>query len=373
MASRKSKQTADDPVLKRAKAKSRSRRIRSGIYNALVTVIVLILILTLFLPSNTTVAQSGIGSILSPIQRAVSSITVFVRNWFGTSDDDVSSEDELESLRLEVELLQIQLGTYAEMERENQRLTAMLDAKDGYEDLDPVFAKVIAKDTGVWFETFTLNKGLNDGVSVNMAVVNASGLIGRVSSVGYNYCNVVSIIDPRSSIAALINRTRDNGMLQGVNETEDDELECRMYYLSNLGSVNVGDQVYTSGLDSRFPKGIYIGTVTAISRSTQSSDKYVSVHPAVDFSSVEEAFILRKQVETIEDLPVVPTPTARPVITVAPTVPRNPYEYETPSLVDPNAPFSYPTPTPDPNITPTPTPVPTPTAPIPEANWIQDR
>lgn len=369
---------AGDSVLNEIKAQrrknNRSRRVRSAIYTALVVLIVVILIATLFLPSDTTVAQSGIGAVFSPIQRGMSQVTTFLRGWFGTSSTSEKPEDELETLRNDIELLQIQLSAYEELERENERLGDLLEARSDYEDLDPIFAKVIAKDTGVWFDTFTINKGLNDGVKVNMAVVNGDGLIGRVNTVGYNYCVVVSIIDPRSSIAALISRTRDNGMLQGVNATEGDDTECRMYYLANLGNVNVGDSVYTSGLDSRFPKGLYIGTVTAISRSTQSSEKYVSVHPAVNFSSIEEVFVLRKQVETIDELPVVPTPTSIPVLTPEPTATRpDIYTYQTPSIVDDDAPFQYPTATPDPNVTATPTPAPTPSKPVPEAAWIEDK
>ena len=375
MTPKKSSASADSIVQNNLKRKknSRSRRIRNTIYTILVIIIVVILIATLVLPSDTTVAQSGIGGIFTPIQRGISSVTTFVRGWFGTSSDNVSSDNELEQLRVENELLREQLNNYEELERENERLTRLLDAETDYEDLDPIFSKVIAKDTGVWFETFTLNKGMNDGVKVNMAVVNGDGLIGRVSSVGYNYCIVVSIIDSRSSIAALISRTRDNGMLQGVAETEDDDLECRMYYLSNLGNVNVGDTVYTSGLDSRFPKGLLIGQVTAVSRSSQSGDRYVSVHPAADFSAIEEVFILRKQVETIDALPVVPTATPIPVVTVEVTPTTNIYQYVTPSVVKDDSTFEYPTPTPDPNLTPTPTPAPTPTQPVPEAAWIQDR
>lgn len=220
--------SSGDNVMSEIKAQrrknSRSRRVRSAIYTVLVILVVVILIATLFLPSDTTVAQSGIGAIFSPIQRGMSQVTTFLKGWFGTSTTTERPEDELEALRSDLELMQIQLSTYEELERENERLSELLEAKSNYEDLDPVFAKVIAKDTGVWFDTFTLNKGLNDGVKVNMAVVNGDGLIGRVNSVGYNYCIVVSIIDPRSSIAALISRTRDNGMLQGVNATEGDDI-----------------------------------------------------------------------------------------------------------------------------------------------------
>ena len=354
--------------------KSRQKRKRRIAYTLLVVFVVFLLLYYLVTrPSgDISIVEKGVGTAVTPIQNAFSSITEFFKSWFGTSKD-TNAQDELEQLRIDLELMQIQLNGYNELEVENERLKTALDAREEYEALDPLFAKVIAKDTGLWFETFTLNKGQNDGVMPNMAVVNAQGLIGRINTVGYNYSTVISIIDSRSSVASLIGRTRDNGMLQGALQSEGGETECRMYYLTNLANVKVGDQVFTSGLDSRFPKGLLIGTVTAVSRSAQSSDKYVSVLPSVNFSSIEEVFILREQVESIDDLQPVPTPTPNPIVTVQPTATTNIYAYSTQSAVDDNAIYHFPTPTPDPNVTPTPSPTPKPTKPVPEAAWLNYR
>ena len=359
--------------------KKKKHRTRRAVYFILAAILVFVLLRYLITrPSGeTSIAENGVGTVFTPVQNVFSYVTDVIGSWFGTSSDSDSLQAELDELRMENERLKIELNAYAEVEAANTRLQVLLDTKTDYETLDPICAKVIAKDTGKWFETFTLNRGTNDAVSVNMAVVNGSGLIGRVESVGLNYCTVMSIIDTRSSIAALIGRSRDNGMIQGYTKADDGEIECRMYYIANLGNIKVGDSVYTSGLDSRFPKGIYIGDVTAISRSGDTADKYVSVRPAVDFSSIEEVFILREEIYPQDDavpsaLPAVPTATPQPIVTPKPTATTSIYAYATAQAVDDNAVYQYPTATPDPNATPAPTPTPKPTKPVPEAAWLND-
>lgn len=358
---------------KNRKNKRRSVRIQRIVYSLVVFLCVVIILYYLVVrPSgDISILENGLGTVFTPVQRVVTSVTGFVRSWFGTSASTTDMENTIAELRVENERLKIQINSYSDMESENVRLQVLLDAQDEYEALSPVYAKVIAKDTGIWFDTFTINRGTLDGVYQNMAVVNGDGLIGRVYEVGYNYSKVLSIIDARSSVAALIGRTRDNGMMQGEASSSSENAECYMYYLPNIGNVKVGDTVFTSGLDSRFPKGIKIGTVTAVSRSIDSADKYVVVQPAVNFASIEDVFVLREQIDTVSDvLEAVPTPTPHPIVTPKPTsTVSSIYAYETPKLVDDNAVWVYPTETP----VATPTPEPTAKADeksVPEALWL---
>ncbi len=358
---------------KSPKSKKRSLRIRRALYSILVTLAVFVILYYLIVrPSgDISIVENGLGTIFTPIQRAATSVTEFVKSWFGTSESTENLEAKLEELRLENERLNIQINTYADIESENERLQVLLDAKETYEALSPIYAKVIAKDMGVWFDSFTINRGINDGISANMAVVNGDGLIGRIYEVGYNYAKVLSVIDARSSVSCLIGRTRDNGMMEGKTTYSSGDAECHMRYLSNLANVKVGDEVYTSGLDSLFPKGIYIGTVTAVSRETDSSDKYAVIHPAVNFTSIEDVFILRRLVETIDDtLPYVPTPTPKPIVTAQPTSSASSiYSYQTPSTVDDKAIWQMPTV--PPSTTPsTQSTAPVATRPVPEAGWL---
>ncbi len=353
------------------KSKKRSIRIRRALYSLLVTLTVVVILYYLVLrpQGETSIVENGIGTIFSPIQNASKVVTGFVKSWFGMSGDNDDLEKALKDLQIENDMLRIQMNSYTEVENENIRLQRLLEAKDQYQGLSPLYAKVIAKDMGVWFDSFTINCGEDDGVMINMAVVNPDGLVGRVYEVGYNYAKVISIIDPRSYVATHIDRTRDNGMMQGETTSATGEAECYMYYLPNLGNVRVGDQVYTSGLDSLFPKGLLVGTVSAVSRDQDSSDKYAVVKPAVNFASIEEVYVIRK-VSSYDYLPIVPTATPRPVVTPKPTTTTSIYAYETPKVIDENAAWLYPTVTPSATQSAGDSYRPTTTKKPPESIWI---
>ena len=97
-----------------------------------------------------------------------------------------------------------------------------------------------------------------------------------------------------------------------------------MNYVKNIANIVPGDTLITSGTDSLYPKGLVVGTVTAVSRATDTAGSYVIAMPSVDFQHIEEVLILRTVVETDEEegLPVVatPTPVPRPTSTPAPSM-----------------------------------------------------
>lgn len=354
-------------------ARKQNIRLRRILYSVLVTLAVFVILYYFIVrpQGDTSIVENGVGTIFTPLQNGASSLTESFKNWLSGRNDIDKLQAEVDALRLENTKLSIQIQSYGEMESENDRLQVLLNAKETYESLAPLYAKVIAKDSGVWFDSFTINRGINDNVSVNMAVVNADGLIGRIYEVGYNYSKVLSIVDSRSAVASLIGRTRDNGVMKGQTGVGTSNAECYMYYLPNVSNVQPGDSVFTSGLDSLFPKGLYIGTVIAISRESDTADKYAVVSPAADFSSIEDVFVLRQLVETIDDmLPVVPTPTPRPITTANPTTASTPYAYATQPVVDDNAIWTYPTLGSEATIQPSPTPMRHADDPVPELKWL---
>ena len=176
-----------------------------------------------------------------------------------------------------------------------------MDAKSRYESLDPIFARVIAREPGQWFETFSINRGKADGVGAGMSVVNGDGLIGRVYEAGMNYAKIICIVDSRSAVACMVQSTRDNGIMRGRVAASSTDAECYIYYLPSLNSVMPGDTVITSGTDSLFPKGLHIGTITAVSMDGGSEGSYAVVTPSVDFRHIEEVFVLREVIETDSD------------------------------------------------------------------------
>ena len=293
---------------------SRRTRVRAILFGVIVLLIVAAVLSLLVLRSGSiSLTENAIGTVLAPVQNFFGGITDSVKGFFTSWRNYDKLQDEYDALSTENQRLSLELSSADEAVQENDRLRSLLDAQDTYETMDPIYAKVIARDPGPWFTTFSLNRGSSDGVYSGMAVVNGDGLIGRVYEVGLNYSKVISIIDTRSSVACLMQRTRDNGVMRGQNANSDNVAQCYVYYLPNVNSITPGDTVITSGMDSTYPKGLKIGTVTAVSLDAGADGAYAIVTPSVDFQHIEEVFILRTIIETDTDvLPSVFTATAAP-------------------------------------------------------------
>lgn len=295
--------------------KSRRNKIRRALFAGVVFLIVAAVVFFLVLRSgdSISISENALGSLITPIQNALTSVTGKVKGFLTDWRDYDKLQEQYDQLELEYEQARMELVSAEEALLENERLKTQLSARDAYASLDPIYAKVIARDAGPWFETFSINRGTNSGVAVGMAIVNGDGLIGRVYEVGLNYAKVICIIDSRSAVACLVQRTRDNGVMRGQISASDSTAECFVYYLPNINSITPGDVVVTSGTDSLYPKGLKIGTVTALSLDAGSDGTYAVVTPSVDFQRIEEVFILRTVIETDTDvLPAIEQATAEP-------------------------------------------------------------
>lgn len=285
-------------------------------------VLALAFFLVLRTQNQTSIAENALGTIFSPLERAFSGVTIFVRDTVNGAKDYFRMAENLQSAQQEVSDLKLQLMEYKEAADENERLRALLGVKERYEHMDPLHARVIARNPGVYSNTFSINKGSVDGVPINAAVITADGLVGHVYEVGLTYSKVRALIDQNSSVACLIERKRFNGTMRGLASLDTDTIECRMYYLPAVSDVAPGDVVITSGADSFYPKGITVGTVTEVTRQQSDvADRSILVEPAVDFLRVEDVLVLRTPVETDTDerLAPLPTPTPRPTPIATPT------------------------------------------------------
>ena len=300
----------------------------------LLVVAAIVFFLVLRNSSEISIAENGIGSLFSRVQMAFTNASNGVRRFTQRWRDFDKLQAECDALTLENQQLSLQLSSVQEAAIENERLKTALEVRSRYEALDPIFARVIAREPGQWFETFSINRGKADGVGAGMSVVNGDGLIGRVYEAGMNYAKIICIVDSRSAVACMVQSTRDNGIMRGRVAASSTDAECYIYYLPSLNSVMPGDTVITSGTDSLFPKGLHIGTITAISMDGGSEGSYAVVTPSVDFRHIEEVFVLREVIETDSDqaLPAMRTgaqsggATATPAPNATPTPSPTPAE-----------------------------------------------
>jgi rod shape-determining protein MreC len=242
---------------------------------------------------NLTKIEGFIGNIIAPVQGGLYRVATSVSRFFQSFEERRELKEQYEELKERVAVLEQQQLEMDEILRENQRLKRLLDFKQEKENFVLTGVRVIGKNPGNWFNTLIIDKGANHGVTVNMALVSDKGLVGRVIDVADNWAKVRTIVDGQSSISAMVERTRDNGMVRGNNTLTFEDGMCQMINLPLNSDIIEGDRIITSGLGGIFPKGILIGEVVEVLDEERENYKTAIVKPAADFLHMEELLIIR--------------------------------------------------------------------------------
>ena len=272
----------------------------------MITIIVVIILLVVMIitagENNMSGTESFVGSVFSPVQRALYSATEAIGDFFERMFAGSDLQTENLELKARVAELEGQLADFNEIKAENERLSALLNFNTGTQELQHVTARVIGSNApGHWFNIFIIDAGLAQGIKVNMPVVNGAGLVGRVVDVGAGWARVMSIIDTSSGVSGIVERTRDYGILSGLAGSGDEDEQLEMGNLPLDADLMPGDKVITSGLAGIFPKGIAIGEVTEVRPSRDGMRNQAVVTPMVDFAHLEEVMIITTELVDIEE------------------------------------------------------------------------
>jgi rod shape-determining protein MreC len=131
-----------------------------------------------------------------------------------------------------------------------------------------------------------IDRGSFAGVEHQQAVLAPDGAVGRVIKVFPRSSLVLLVTDRSSGIDALVQRTRDRGVVQGRGGSG-----CELKYLDRSAEVEVGDYVVTSGMGGRFPKGVWIGQVSGVNRGGELFQS-VDVRPTAGLERLEEVWVV---------------------------------------------------------------------------------
>jgi len=169
---------------------------------------------------------------------------------------------------------------------ENRRLRALLGFKV-QQPYHSVVARVIGRDPTYWFSTVLVDRGLADGVRRNDPVVTNDGLAGHVIETAGSWSRVLLMIDPRSAVGVVIDRSREAGVAEGQGQPL-----LRVRYLSRDADIRPGDRVVTSGLGPTYPQGMLVGVVVGPAAGGGNMFQEVFVRPTADLTHLEDLLIV---------------------------------------------------------------------------------
>jgi rod shape-determining protein MreC len=233
-----------------------------------------------------TIVDKVVMAGIAPFQEAVMRTLTVCEHIWSHYFYLVTVKEESDQLKRLLGQAELEKSRYLESQLACQRLGKLLDMKNS---LAPrlLAARVVGLDPSGWFKSIIINRGTRDGVSKGMPVIVPEGIVGQIVSPSYEYSKVLLVVDPSSSVDALVQRSRARGIVEGNSEEY-----CRFKYVVRKADVQVGDTVISSGLDRLFPKGLPMGSVQAVAKNQSGIFQEVRVRPFVDFARLEEVLVM---------------------------------------------------------------------------------
>jgi len=247
------------------------------------SIAVLVICAAIFIPSLRNYFIDSLRmslGIFTSLSREIQGVALYHKNLF-----------ENQRLRKEIGLIRRQLFEAEELYLENIRLRELLDfkAKSVY---SLTAASVIGYDPTNLSSIIILNKGKQQGIKKDAAVITNDGLVGRIIEVGKHTSQVLLINDINSGVAAFIQRSRQKGLVSGTLGRE-----LILQYLPARADVQISDLVITSGLSGLYPKGILIGKVKEVREEEIPGEIFVVVQPSAELSKLEEVLVVLSPLE----------------------------------------------------------------------------
>lgn len=233
------------------------------------------------------------GYVFVPMQEGLNRIGSSISSGLSDLKTLREVEAENEALKDEVNALTEELNKIKLEQYDVENYRALLKLDEKYPDYEKVAAHVIGKDAGNWFSTFLIDKGSNDGISVDMNVIADEGLVGIVTSVGPNYARVRSIVDDAAQVSAQVLSTSDNCIVSGDLSLMNSDGRMILSMLKDEDDeVVVGDQLVTSSVSSKYVQGLLIGNIASLSFDSNQLTKSGTVTPVVDFEHLSEVLVI---------------------------------------------------------------------------------
>jgi rod shape-determining protein MreC len=237
--------------------------------------------------------QRGFLTIVSPIEDGANKALKPVRDLFSWFGNTLHAKSELAQALKQTEKLRKELVAEQEEKRSYHELAALTHLDQlSVGNYRPVTATVIYKDPNIWYSTVIIDKGAAAGVQRNDPVINAEGLVGKVTQVATDGALVELITNSSMGVSARVGTSNATGIVQPKVGDPNDLL---LGYLPSTANANPGEWVVTSGTvtpayPSLYPPGLLIGQVTSVNE--ESAYKSVNVHPVANLHDLDIVQVL---------------------------------------------------------------------------------
>jgi rod shape-determining protein MreC len=248
--------------------------------------------------------QRGIVEVFSPIQVGASKVLSPVRDVAGWFSDTLNAKSRSDRLSAQVSKLTKELDYYEQKASLSGQLAAQLklDTRIGASSYQPASASVIGRDPTLWYQTITIDRGSDDGVSLNDPVTGDGALVGKVTTVDATVSVVTLITDHSYAVAAQVLDSSSGGDSGVLVPAVGNPYSMLLQDVPAHAPIQNGQQVVTAGftdpsnpkLRSLYPAGIPIGQVTNFDQNQLLNNQQVQVVPAANLRHLSAVQVLTR-------------------------------------------------------------------------------
>ncbi|MCL1842613.1 MAG: rod shape-determining protein MreC [Defluviitaleaceae bacterium] len=254
---------------------------------------VIAIIFTINPNAGSNLLTSGLSYIVTPVQRGLNATAHWVQGHFSALVNNQQLISLNRELQAEINQLRFENHRLSLAAEENAMLNAALNMHQQYAHLPTIGARVIGQDPNDWYRSFHIDRGTNDGIEVNMAIIADGSMAGSVRYVNPNRSQFVSVLDSRFAAQVVIPRTGDVGMARGDSSLMQQGY-MRIDRIEATAQVIPGDEVLTCSSSSIFPAGLFLGEVVSVHTNPDGLMRHAIVRPAADLSDLEMVLVINK-------------------------------------------------------------------------------
>lgn len=278
---------------------------KKRLFIILIGIIILVVLIGFSLKGRNqlTTPEQFINDTVGWAQSVVHTPVQFITNIFTNIDDLKDTYKENQILKEKQAQYKSLIYEVQEIKEVNEELRKTLDKTKSIRDFNPIQATVLSRSPERWVEQVTINKGKQDGVRANMAVITAEGMVGKIQTAS-KFSSTVQLLtgfDQFNRISATISQEKGNDIF-GLIEEYDKETNSLHFKIIEESETDVkkGELVVSSGMGGVFPAGLIIGTVKEVVPDQYGLTRTALVEPAADMFEINNVIVVDRTLQENE-------------------------------------------------------------------------
>lgn len=230
--------------------------------------------------------ESWVIDVIAPVQRTITNSANSINDFYTNYFLNVGAMKQVKELKFNMTEMESRIFELEQLVENAKKQNKLIQIHDNI-DRGKIVAQVISIDTSKLNNIIRVNRGKNQGVELQSAVVTSRGVVGFVYRISENFSDILTIIDSKSKVDGYIERTDSHGIIEGNLQGQ-----ANMKYVKRRDPVVLDDVIITSGLGNIYPRGLKVGVISEIQRQSYGISQNVVITPSVDFSKLKDVLIL---------------------------------------------------------------------------------